>query len=343
MMKVIEKTTASEGFTTGYKPIPKKLLDNEVLIKIISVSLCGTDLHIYNWDKWSQNRIKPPLTVGHEFSGKVIQIGNKASKVKIGDIVSSESHIVCGVCEYCRSHNGHICPQTKVIGVDVDGAFAEYIKIPEENLFIDTSGLDPIYLSVLEPLGNAVHAVRHFDVKDKNVVIIGCGPLGLMGIDVAIASGAKMVIATEINQYRIEKAREIGANHVINPLTDDVVKKVLEYTKGSGADVVVDFSGNKQAVEQAFDYVKLGGGLSILGVFTKDLEIDFNKIVFKGLHIYGVTGRLLPKTWEQIDELLHSKKLQFQKFVTHIFPFDEFEKGIEVMKKGESGKVILTL
>lgn len=186
-------------------------------------------MHIYNWDAWSQNRINPPLTVGHEFSGKVVKIGSNVSKVKIGDIVSSESHIICGKCEYCLTGNGHICEKTKVIGVDMDGAFAEYMKIPEENLYIDTSNLDPTYLSVLEPLGNAVHAVKHFDVKDKDVLIIGCGPIGLMGIDVAIASEAKRIFATEVNPYRINLAKEIGAHHVINPKEVNT----LEYIKNT--------------------------------------------------------------------------------------------------------------
>lgn len=343
MMKVILKTEKAKGFTIGTKPIPRDLLPNEVLIKVISVSICGTDMHIYNWDAWSQNRIKPPLTVGHEFSGEVVKIGNRVTKVKVGDIVSSESHVVCGKCEFCLAGKGHICEETKVIGVDRDGCFAEYIKMPEENLYIDTSNLDPLYLSVLEPLGNAVHAVRHFDVKNKDVLILGCGPLGLMGIDVAIASGAKRVFATEINPYRINLAKEIGANLVINPTQENTLEIIKKHTNNKGVDVVVDFSGNKGAVEEAFDYVKPGGGVSILGVFTDKLYVDFNRIVFKGLHIYGVTGRLLPQTWNQIDELLKSKKLQFDKFVTHVFPFDEFEKGTKVMNEGKSGKVVLKL
>ncbi len=343
MMKVILKTERAKGFTIGEKPIPRNLEANEVLIKVISVSICGTDLHIYNWDAWSQNRINPPLTVGHEFSGKVVKIGSNVSKVKIGDIVSSESHIVCGKCEYCLTGNGHICEKTKVIGVDMDGTFAEYMKIPEENLYIDTSNLDPTYLSVLEPLGNAVHAVKHFDVKDKDVLIIGCGPIGLMGIDVAIASEAKRIFATEVNPYRINLAKEIGAHHVINPKEVNTLEYVKKHTNNKGVDVVIDFSGNVGAVEESFDYVKPGGGISILGAFTNKLNVDFNKVVFKGLHVYGVTGRLLPKTWQQIDELLKSKKLQFDKFVTHVFPFDEFEKGIKVMNEGKSGKVVLKL
>lgn len=342
-MKVYLKNAKEVGFVPSRKQLLTELNPNEVLIKIISVSICGTDLHIYNWDEWSQNRIKPPLTVGHEFSGEVIKVGSEVTKVKVGDIVSSESHIVCGVCDYCKSGNGHICPNTKVIGVDVDGCFAEYIKLPEANLFIDNSGLDPIYLSVLEPLGNAVHAVNKFDVKDKDVVIIGCGPLGLMGVDVAKANGAKTVIVSEVNEYRLNLAKEIGADYTINPLKEDVVAKVREYTNNEGADVVIDFAGNIDAINDALEYIKPGGGLSILGVFNQKINLDLNNIVFKGLNIYGVTGRLLPKTWEDVDRLLKSKKLHFNKFVTHVLPFDELEKGIEIMKKGKSGKIILKL
>ncbi|MGI6781817.1 MAG: L-threonine 3-dehydrogenase [Acholeplasmataceae bacterium] len=343
MMKVIVKNERKKGFEIGSKPIPDKLLPNEVLIKTISVSICGTDLHIYNWDVWSQNRVNPPITVGHEFSGQVVNIGSAVTKVKVGDVVSSESHIVCGKCEFCLAGKGHICEATKVIGVDTDGCFAEYVKVPQENLFIDTSGLDPLHLSVLEPLGNAVHAVRHFDVKDKDILIIGCGPIGLMGIDVALASGAKRVFASEVNPYRINLAKELGADFVINPTKDNPLEIIMKNTNYKGVDVIVDFSGNKGAVEDAFDYIKPGGGISILGVFTEKLNLDFNKIVFKGLNVYGVTGRMLPQTWNQIDELLKNHKLQFDKFVTHIFPFDEFEKGFKLMNEGKSGKVVLKL
>lgn len=343
IMKVYEKKTRDVGFNESTRPVPTKVGADEVLIKIISVSICGTDVHIYDWDRWSQNRINPPLVVGHEFSGEVIKIGSNVSKVKVGDIVTSESHIVCGTCEFCQAGNGHICPETKVIGVDMDGAFAEYIVMPAENLFIDTSGLDPLYLSVLEPLGNAVHAVKHFDVKDKVVVIIGCGPIGLMGIDVALASGAKKVIASEVNEHRLKLAKEIGAHEVINPRHENVVERVMASTKNEGADVVIDFSGNKSALEDAFKYIKWGGGLSILGVFKEDANLNLNDIVFKGLHVYGVTGRLMYKTWEQIDELLHSKKLQFEKWVTHVMPFEDLEKGVQIMKEGTSGKIVLTL
>ena len=342
-MKVITKSKNEAGFTYCEKPIPEDLKPNEVLIKVKSVSVCGTDVHIYEWDQWSQNRIKPPLTVGHEFSGEVVKLGSEVKLVKIGDLVSSESHIICGVCEYCLSGNGHVCPNTKVIGVDVDGCFAEYLKIPEENLFIDKSGLDPIYLSVFEPLGNAVHAVRHFDIKNKDVVIIGAGPIGLMGIDVARASGARKIIVTEINEYRINLAKELGADYVLNPTKEDVVSKIRSLTNGEGCDVAVDFSGSIVAINQALDYLKPNGALSILGVFRKNIDLDLNKIVFKGLHIYGVTGRRIPETWNQLDELLQKKALNFDKFVTHQFKFSEMEEAVKIMREGKSGKVVLTL
>jgi threonine 3-dehydrogenase len=342
-MKVVTKSQKSLGFTYSEKAIPDNLLPNEVLIKVKTVSVCGTDVHIYNWDKWSQNRIKPPVTVGHEFAGQVIEVGEDVTLVKEGDLVSSESHIICGKCEYCQSGNGHVCPNTKLIGVDIDGCFAEYVKVPEENLYIDKSGLNPIYLSVLEPLGNAVHAVTHFDVKDKVVVIIGAGPIGLMGIDVARASGARQIIVTEINEYRINLAKELGADYVLNPTKEDVVSKIRSLTNGEGCDVAVDFSGSIVAINQALDYLKPNGALSILGVFRKNIDLDLNKIVFKGLHIYGVTGRRIPETWNQLDELLQKKALNFDKFVTHQFKFSEMEEAVKIMREGKSGKVVLTL
>lgn len=340
-MKAYIKEKREKGFKFVEKEIPNNLLENEVLIKVLSASLCGTDLHIYNWDKWAQNRINPPLTIGHEFSGEVVKIGSNVKRVKIGDIVASETHIVCGICEFCRRGESHICKDTKIIGVDVDGAFAEYIKMPEVNLYIDNSGLDPKFLSVLEPLGNAVHTTLHFDIVMKEVVVIGAGPIGLMSIDILKASGAKKIIAIETNETRIDLAKSLGADVVINALKEDVVKRVLEETKG-GADVVLEFSGNDIAFNQGLKYIKPGGKMSLLGVFSKNADIDLNEVVFKGITLYGVTGRKMYDTWQTISNLLESKKLNLDKIVTHYFKFEEMEKAFEIMEEKNCGKVVIT-
>ena len=341
-MLTLSKTKRDKGLEITEKSLDTNLKSHEVLIEVLSVSLCGTDVHIYNWDRWASNRMNPPLTVGHEFSGRVLKVGSEVERVKVGDIVSSETHVVCGQCEFCRSGRGHICENTKIIGVDIDGCFAEMIKMPEANLIIDQSGTDPKYLSVLEPLGNAVHTMLHFDIIGKNVVVIGCGPIGLMGINVAKVVGARKIIAIEVNPYRIGLAKSIGADVVINPKTEDVIKRVLEETDQKGADVVTEFSGHKSAIEQSFKYIKKGGNMALLGITPDKIEIDLsNDVVFKGITIYGVTGRKMYENWQQVSALIESKRIEFDKIVTHVISMKDFEKAFQIMASGESGKVVM--
>ncbi len=341
-MNAVIKAEKGPGFQMVRKDVPEDLGRHEVLVKILATSICGTDVHIYNWDQWSRSRIKPPLTVGHEFCGEVIKLGEDVRSVKVGDIVSAETHIVCGVCEFCREGNAHICSNTKIIGVDTDGCFAEYARMPAQNLIKDTSGLDPKYLSVQEPLGNAVHTMLHFDITAKTVAVVGCGPIGLMGVNIAKAVGAKKIIAVEINDYRIQLAKELGADVVINPKTEDIVARVLEETSGLGVDVVAEFSGNKSAIEAAFKYVKAGGEMSMLGIVPDTIEIDLsNDVIFKGVTLYGVIGRKMFKTWNQVQGLIQSGKLDLEKIVTHAFPLEDFETAMAVMKSGNSGKVVM--
>lgn len=341
-MKAVIKQAREPGFTLVEKEVPSNLGADEVLIKVLATSVCGTDVHIYKWDRWSQGRIKPPLTVGHEFSGTVIKIGDNVKKVKIGDLVSAETHIICGKCEFCRRGEFHICQNTQIIGVDTDGSFAEYAKMPENNLIINTPGVDPKYLSIQEPLGNAVHTMLHFPIIGKTVAVVGCGPIGLMAVNVARAVGASKIIAIEVNDYRIKLAKELGADVVINPIKEDVIRRVLEETDGMGVDVVGEFSGNKKAIEDAFKYVKAGGKMSLLGITSSDITIDLsNDIVFKGITIYGVVGRLMFETWHQVTGLIESGKLDLEKIVTHTFKLEEFEKALEIMSSGNSGKIVL--
>jgi len=303
MMAVI-KDKPEKGYTYKKVKISTDLSPNEVLIKIKSVSFCGTDTHIYRYDHWAETHLNLPLIVGHEFSGEVIKVG--------------------------------------IIGVNRDGCFARYIKLPEQNCIVNNGSKNELYLSVQEPLGNAVHTVTHFDVKDKDVVILGCGPIGLMGIDVAKAYGAKKVIAIEVNDYRRKIAKNLEADVIINPLSEDVYEKVLSVTNGRGADVVCDFSGNKRAIELAFKYVKRGGKMSLLGLPNENISIDLsNDVVFKGIEIYGVVGRRIYETWDKVSELVRQDKLHFDKFVTHQFPLKDIEKAAETMEKKNCGKIIL--
>lgn len=342
-IKAYAKLKREKGFTLIERDFDFSLKPNEVLIKVLSASLCGTDVNIYNWDEWSQKRINPPVVVGHEFAGRVVDVGDNVSRVKKDDIVASETHVVCGVCEFCRKGQGHICVDTKIIGVDIDGAFSEYIKMPEDNLFVDTSGLDPKYLSVLEPLGNAVHTVTHFDVSLKTVAVVGCGPIGLLGVNIAKILGAKKVIAIEPVEQRESIAYKMGADVVINPLKEDVVKRVLEETNNEGVDVVCEFSGNRQALNQSLSYIKNGGKISLLGIFDENINIDFNEIVFKGLTLYGVTGRKMYENWDQIAALLTNKDFKLKEVVTHEFPFSELEKAIEIMNQKTCGKIVINI
>jgi len=336
------KETREPGFTKVRKRVPEELSVGEVLIKVLATSICGTDVHIYKWDQWSQKRIKPPLTVGHELAGRVVKVASDVTKVKIGDIVSAETHIVCHKCEFCQRGEYHLCENTKILGVDVDGCFAEYVKVPAENLIVNNTKTDPRYLSIQEPLGNAVHTMMHFPVTGKTVAILGCGPIGLMGVNIAKALDAKKIIAIEVNEYRRDFAKRVGADVVINPMTEDVVARVMEETGNEGVDVVGEFSGNKTAIESAFKYVKRGGKLSLLGLGDNKIEIDFsNDIVFKGISIYGVVGRLMFKTWEQISELIASGKLELDKIVTHVYRLDQMEEAMATMLSGNCGKVVL--
>jgi len=342
LMNVVVKDIPEVGLTRTQKEIPSDLEPHEVLIKVNYSSVCGTDYHIYSYDDWAKKRLKLPFTAGHEFSGEVVKIGTEVTRVKLGDIVSAETHIICGVCEYCLRGEGHICKDTKIIGVDTNGCFAEYVKIPAMNCFINSPDQNPLHLSVQEPLGNAVHTMAHFDIKDKDVVVVGCGPIGLMGVNVSKAYGAKKIIAIEVNEYRLNLAKELGADVIINPIKEDVIKRVLEETNGQGPDVIGEFSGNKTAIEQAFKYLKPGGGLSLLGIPSKDIEVDLaNDIVFKGIRIYGVVGRRIYDTWYQVKDLIDNNKLDLDKIITHTFPMSKIDEAMKLMGSGNCGKIVI--
>ncbi len=342
LMTVVVKEKPERGLLITKKPIPSELAEDEVLIKVNYTSVCGTDYHIYSYDAWAQKRLKLPFTAGHEFSGEIVKIGESVTRVKLGDIVSAETHIICGKCEFCLRGEGHICENTKIIGVDTDGCFAEYVRIPAMNCFINSPDANPLHLSVQEPLGNAVHTMAHFPVEGKDVVIVGCGPIGLMGVNVSKAYKSKKIIAVEVNEYRLKLAKELGADVVINPLKEDVIKRVLEETTGRGADVIGEFSGNKTAIEQSFKYLKAGGGLSMLGIPSKDIDIDVaNDIVFKGIQIYGVVGRRIYETWYQVKELIDNELLDLDKIITHTMPMSKVLEAMEIMGSGNSGKIVL--
>jgi len=340
-MKAIVKSARGKGAELQQVPVPS-CGPQEVLIKVKATSICGTDVHIYEWDEWSQSRVNPPYIFGHEFSGIVVEKGNLVQNVEIGDHVSAETHIVCGHCPQCMTGNAHICQNTEIIGVDRDGCFAEYVVLPSENLWKNDPSLPWDEASVQEPMGNAVHTVLAGDVVGKTVAIIGCGPIGLMAAAVAKAAGASRVFAFDLNDYRLELARKMGATDIINSLNADPLHIVKQETGGAGVDVVCEMSGHPAAMNQGFKMVTNGGRISILSLPVRPVEIDVtNDIVFKGITVQGITGRRMFQTWQQTAGLLQSGQVDVKQMITHHFPLEEFDKGFQLMLEGNCGKVVL--
>ncbi len=340
-MKVVMKRESKEGAVLAEKEIPQ-IGSRDILVKVLATSICGTDVHIYNWDQWSQKRIKPPYVMGHEFAGEVVKVGADVKDIKLGDIVSAETHIVCEVCELCKTGQAHLCKDTAILGVDTDGTYAEYVAIPATNAWVNPKDVDPALLSVQEPLGNAVHTVLAGDIIGKTIAVVGCGPIGIFAVAVAKAVGAAKVIAVEVNEYRLNLAKELGADVLINPLKEDPISIILAETGGLGVDVVAEMSGNGKALTDSLKYVKLGGRVSILGIPTHDISIDIaNDVVFKGITIQGISGRKMYDTWYQVKGLIQSGRLNIEPVITHRLPLENFQEGFELMRSGNCGKVVL--
>lgn len=341
-MKAVVKQRPGWGADLVIKDIPK-IGPRDVLVKVKATSICGTDYHIYSWDEWSQKRIKLPRVMGHEFVGEVVEVGKDVTHVKVGDLVSAETHVVCERCVQCRTGNAHICQNTYILGVDTDGAFAEYVAIPESNAWINDKDVPVEILSIQEPLGNAVHTALSGEIAGKTVAVVGCGPLGLMAIPVCKVTGAAAVYAIEPSEYRMELAHKMGADRVINPLKEDVIKEILRETDGMGVEVVLEMSGNVKAIQDAFEYIANGGRMSLLGIPSKNVELDLaNKVVFKGLTIHGITGRRMYDTWYKVKGLLKAGlRKAIEPVITHKLPLEEYDKGMELMKNATCGKVVL--
>lgn len=343
-MKAIVKETGGPGFSLKEVPVPGELGPNEVLVKVDKASICGTDVHIYEWNEWSQQRIKPPQIAGHEFTGEVIKIGESVSMVSVGDRVVSETHIPCMKCLQCKTGKMHICRDMEILGVDRDGVFAEYVKVPEIVLWKVDKGISTEYASIMEPFGNAIHTALVTDLTGKNVLITGAGPIGVMAASVAKASGAAQVIVTELKDFRKSLAKKMGADIVLDPREIDVPSKVKELTDGNGVDVLLEMSGNVNALVQGLQSVTNGGVVSLLGVFPGSISFDVNSlIIFKGLTIFGITGRKVFETWQTATQLLKHKVVDLSPIVTHIVKIEDWEKGFEAMLSGNSGKVIIDI
>lgn len=340
-MKAIVKHHRGKGAELQTVDIPQ-INDDEVLIQVKATSICGTDVHIYSWDEWSESRVKPPYVFGHEFAGIVVEAGNNVTNVSEGDHVSAETHIVCGHCPQCLTGNLHICNNTNIIGVDINGCFAEYVALPAKNIWKNDPDMPFDIASIQEPMGNAVHTVMSADVTAKSVAVTGCGPIGLMAIGVAKAAGARDVFAFDINEYRLDLARKMGATTVVNSKENKPLDVVNSITNGNGIDVICEMSGAPTAIEQAFKMVTNGGQVSILSLPVQPVEVDItNDIVFKGVTVKGITGRKIFETWQQVSSFLQSGAVDVKPLMTHQFPLEDFEKGFELMMQGKSGKVVL--
>lgn len=340
-MMAVVKPAARAGAEIREVPVPDFRPD-EVLVKVRVASVCGTDLHIYDWDAWAQHRIKPPLIPGHEFCGDVVAVGKDVTSVREGDFVSAEMHVACGKCVQCRTGESHICQHVKIIGVDENGAFAEYVRIPESNIWKIDPAIPADYASVLDPLGNAVHTVLAGEIAARTVAVVGCGPIGLFAIAVARAVGASQIFALEINAHRRGLARQMKADFALNPATDDIKKIVLESTGGTGVDVVLEMSGHPDGIRQGFDILRLGGRVSLLGIPAEPVSLNFaDDIIFKGATIQGINGRLMYKTWYQMQALLKAGKLDLSPVITDRMPLSDFNKGMELLKSGSASKILL--
>jgi len=314
----------------------------DVLVKVNVASICGTDLHIYDWDRWAQNRIHPPLIPGHEFCGEVVAYGDEVTSVKERDFVSAEMHVACGKCLQCRTGEAHICQNVKIIGVDTDGAFAEYVVIPESNIWKLDPAIPQEYASILDPLGNAVHTVLAGEIAAKTLAITGAGPIGLFAIAVARAVGATTVFAVEVNEHRRRLAKEMKADYVLDPSKENVRAIVMERTGGLGVDVVLEMAGHPDAIRTAFDIVRRGGRISLLGLTSKPISVNFSEdIIFKGITVQGINGRRMYQTWYQMAALLKAGKLDLHPVITDRISMKDFSKGMERLKTGEASKSLV--
>ncbi|RKN76015.1 L-threonine 3-dehydrogenase [Paenibacillus ginsengarvi] len=339
MMALVKEYRAS-GLCFKQVPIPA-IGPNDVLIKVRSSSICGTDMHIYKWDAWAENTVVTPNVVGHEFAGIVEAVGSEVTNVRAGDYVSAEGHVVCGVCRACRSGNAHVCPHTRSFGITIPGCFAEYAVVPATNIVHNDPRLPAELACLQDPLGNAVQSVMAGDITGKSVAVIGAGPIGLMAVAVAKACGASSVIAADINDFRLRMAKTMGADALVNSATETLSQRLKELTGGEGVEVLLEMSGHPEAIRQGLEGTANAGRVSLLGIPAGSVELDLSRsIIFKGLRIEGITGRRMYTTWFQVKGLLESGRIDLSPLVTHRFRLDQYEEAFELMRSGNCGKIV---
>ncbi len=338
-MKALIKKEAAPGIWMGDLPEPQPG-PNDVLIRIAKTAICGTDMHIYNWDAWAQKTIQVPMAVGHEYCGEIVAMGSEVRGFALGDRVSGEGHITCGHCRNCRAGRRHLCRNTVGVGVDRQGCFAELLCIPASNAFKLTDAISDDVASILDPFGNATHTALAFPMVGEDVLITGAGPIGIMAVAIARFVGARHVVITDINDYRLELAQRMGASRAINIGRETLDATMQELGMQEGFDVGLEMSGNAQALRELLRTMHHGGSVAMLGIPPGDTAIDWNQVIFKGLTIRGIYGREMFETWYKMASLLQSG-LDITPVITHHFGVRDFREGFETMGSGRSGKVIL--
>ena len=342
-MKALVKSKAEEGIWLDDLPIPE-IGPNDVLIKVKQTAICGTDVHIYNWDEWAQKTIPVPMAVGHEFSGEVVEIGSEVhpehSKLKIGDRVSAEGHVTCGYCRNCRAGQRHLCRNTLGIGVNRQGAFAEYVSVPAFNLYKLPDDVSDEMGAIFDPYGNAAHTALAYDLVGEDVLITGAGPIGIMAVAIAKFVGARHVVITDLNDYRLDLATKMGATRSVNVSKQSLQDVMSELGMTEGFDVGLEMSGAPAAFSSMLETMNHGGKIAMLGIMPTGAGIDWEKVIFKGLELKGIYGRRMFETWYKMGSMLQAG-LDLSPILTHRFPMNDYLKGFDIMRSGQSGKVVL--
>ena len=345
-MTAIRKMRPERGLDVVEIPIPE-VGEDEVLVAVEAASICGTDLHIWNWDEWSSQRIKPPLTLGHELAGTVVDVGKNVAHTKTGDYVSAESHITCGMCFQCRTGQAHMCPSTRILGIDLDGAFAEYVAVPEKVIWQnDRAKIPPEIATLQEPFGNAVFATMAHDLAGQTVAVLGCGPIGLFSIGIARASGAARVLGVDLNQYRLGRATAMGAHNVFKPNPEsqsvDIANWLVEANEGFGVDIVLEMSGAGSAIDAAFRGVRNGGRVTLFGIPSKPVSIDVaENMIFKNLTVLALNGRRIFDTWYRTRWLLENAVVDLRPLITREMGLEDIDEALSTLAAGQACKIIL--
>lgn len=336
-MRALVKQEAAVGIDMVTVDIPEPG-PNEVLVKVEKTAICGTDLHIYQWDEWSQRTIKPPLVIGHEFVGIISKLGSAVEGYEVGQRVSAEGHIVCGICRNCRAGKPHLCPETVGIGVNRNGAFAEYVAVPTSNLWPIPEGVAPELAAFFDPFGNAAHCALQFDLVGEDVLITGAGPIGIIAAGICKHIGARHVVVTDVNDYRLKLAQDMGATRIVN-VTKESVDDVVRELNIDGFDIGLEMSGNAMAFDSMLQNMYHGGKVALLGILPKGTGVDWDQVIFKGLELHGIYGRRMYETWYKMTQMVLTG-FPLHKTLTHHIAIEDFQEGFELMAKGQCGKVV---